>query len=60
MQPSMSGYYWWLPLCFIDEPNKAENWSIISYHPENPARQKSGQFIGPIPPPILLNPTKKE
>ena len=45
------GYYWWLPLCSRDEPDKPENWSIVSWHPRNPERQKSGIFVGPLTPP---------
>lgn len=42
------GYYWWLPLCSKNDYDKSEHWSIISWHPLNPQRQKSGIFVGPL------------
>jgi len=45
------GYYWWLPEMFRGDDEAfrmEENWSIISWHPLNDQRQKSGQFLGPI------------
>lgn len=45
------GYYWWLPAFLSDNPEKKENWQVISWHPANPARDRSGIFVGPMIPP---------
>lgn len=48
------GFYWWLPSCSEQEPQgseKDENWSVVSWHPLNNAREKSGVFYGPLPAP---------
>lgn len=47
------GYYWWLPSCLEHEPEKDENWQVLSWHPMNDARQKSGVFYGPLPAPTF-------
>ena len=55
-QLTKPGYYWWLPQMFAGDPaakTLPENWSIISWHPANDLRQKSGYFVGPLPVPIF-------
>lgn len=52
---SEPGYYWWLPVRESHNSDKPDCWSVVSWHPQNPYRQKSGTFYGPlVPPPYLL------
>lgn len=47
-----NGYYWWLPEYLSDNPGNPDNWTIISWHPENNAICKVGFFVGPLSAPI--------
>lgn len=49
-----SGYYWWLPVYLKNEPEYPEHWSIITWHPKDESRQKSGTFVGPLTPPTEI------
>lgn len=46
------GKYWWLPECFIDQPDIQEHWSIITWHPSAPNIAKNGLFSGPLKAPV--------
>jgi hypothetical protein len=48
------GWYWWLPEWLNDHPEKPENWSIVSRHPEDSGRVKSGYAVGPLVSPAAL------
>ncbi|EQB8388892.1 hypothetical protein [Pseudomonas aeruginosa] len=50
------GYYWWLPEYLSANPEKQENWQIISWHPANTARVRVGIFVGPLIPPTEIKP----
>lgn len=50
---TIPGHYWWLPqYCVDSEQYSPEFWSVISIHPKNPARQKSGLVVGPLVEPV--------
>lgn len=52
-EPKPNGYYWWLPLCEYKNSHDPNNWSVISFHELNHAREKAGTFYGPITPPVF-------
>lgn len=45
---TVPGYYWWLPSCAVNEAQEENQWTIVSFHPDNPQRHKSGWFLGPL------------
>lgn len=53
-----NGYYWWLPECERDRPEDPNNWSVVSFHLLNNAREKAGTFYGPITPPTFTREAK--
>ncbi|HEP7878045.1 TPA: hypothetical protein VDT20_005752 [Pseudomonas aeruginosa] len=55
-QMAEPGYYWWLPEYLSVNPEKQENWQIISWHPANTARERVGIFVGPLIPPTEIKP----
>jgi hypothetical protein len=51
-----SGYYWWLPQCYLEEgrSNDESCWSIITLVPEAGVNMdKVGLFVGPLNVPIF-------
>jgi len=50
---TIPGYYWWLPECSLQDSDKAEHWTIVSWHPLDSSRQKSGRFVGPLEAPVV-------
>jgi hypothetical protein len=53
---TVPGYYWWLPSCAVNEAQEEKQWTIVSFHPDNPQRQKSGWFLGPLLCPVANKP----
>lgn len=51
-EPTEPGYYWWLPVCSSGKEHEPSHWNIVSWHPKDEQRQKSGTFVGPLLPPI--------
>jgi hypothetical protein len=51
-----SGYYWWVPQCFVNEGKlEKEYWSIVLVDDKNSLSiDKVGLFVGPLVPPSLM------
>lgn len=50
-RPTVLGYWWWLPKCFLDEgKTHGRYWSVML---EGPDTEKVGLFVGPLPVPVL-------
>jgi hypothetical protein len=42
------GFYWWLPEDHIEKSDDSISWQVVSWHPDNPARVRSGVAYGPL------------
>lgn len=47
-----AGHYWWLPMFLADEAHDPTSWTIVSWHPKDPDRIRSGLAYGPLVAPI--------
>lgn len=52
-KPTVPGYYWWLPHCFLRTPQAHQYWSIVIIHPLDPNAEKNGLFYGPLENPSI-------
>jgi len=48
-RPTCSGYWWWLPECFLREGKTGKGFWSVQYF--DPNTEKCGVFVGPLDPP---------
>lgn len=53
-EATQAGYYWWLPEFLLDHAQDPNSWQVVSWHPNNPTREKAGIFVGPLTPPTTI------
>ena len=51
-QLTESGQYWHLPAEYHEIADEPEAWLIVVWHPEDPNRDRSGLFVGPLKAPV--------
>ena len=51
-QLAEQGQYWHLPAAYLEIADEPESWLIVVWHPEDPNRDRSGLFVGPLKAPV--------
>jgi hypothetical protein len=44
-KPSVMGYWWWLPLCFLESFEDPRYWTVVKADKDT---EKLGLFVGPL------------